>query len=139
MALALAKLGDLYHDPALTHESLKLYNHGLRQLQKALWDPDLMFHDHTLTSCIALATYEMSQCPNQSKDAYISHTSGCAKLVQLRGPEAHMDGLAHHVFIHFRTQGVRTRRRYREGPLTYLDSLRPRHQATDVLDRSHLA
>lgn len=106
MALCLAKLGDVHSDQSLKYESLKLYNHGLRQLQKALWSPDLMLHDQTLAACIALATYEMSQCPNDSKNAYINHTVGCETLVRLRGPEAHAEGLAHQIFVHFRIQGV---------------------------------
>ncbi|KAI1626625.1 hypothetical protein EDD37DRAFT_223036 [Exophiala viscosa] len=106
MALCLAKLSDVYNDQSLKYESLKLYNHGLHQLQKALWDPELMLHDQTLAACIALATYEMSQCPGDSKNAYISHTRGCETLVKTRGPEAHTEGLGHQIFVHFRIQGV---------------------------------
>ncbi|KAK5041857.1 hypothetical protein LTR13_002524 [Exophiala sideris] len=106
MAMCLAKLSDVYSDQSLKYESLKLYNHGLHQLQKALWDPDLMLHDQTLAACIALATYEMSQCPGDSKNAYISHTRGCETLVRIRGPEAHTEGLGHQMFVHFRIQGL---------------------------------
>jgi hypothetical protein len=107
MALCLAKLGDLHHDEGLTYESLKLYRRALHELQLALWDPALMLDDQTLTACVALGMYEMSQCPNRSKNGYVSHTLGCRRLVQIRGPEAHMDGLGHAVFIHFRIQEVR--------------------------------
>lgn len=107
MALCFAKLGELHGDQNMTHESLKLYRRGLHQLQLALWDPDLMFHDQTLAACCALSMYEMSQCPNASKDGYLSHVTGCGKLIQLRGPEAHTEGLAHSLFVHFRIQGVR--------------------------------
>ncbi|KIX10638.1 uncharacterized protein Z518_01722 [Rhinocladiella mackenziei CBS 650.93] len=106
MALCLGKLGDVHQDQGLRRESLKLYYHGLRQLQKALWDLDLMFHDQTLATCIALASYEMSQCPGESRNGYISHAAGCEKLVQLRGPEAHTDGLGHQIFVLFRVQGI---------------------------------
>ncbi|OAL19704.1 hypothetical protein AYO22_09510 [Fonsecaea multimorphosa] len=106
MALAVAKLGEVYHDDGLIHESLKLYREALHEVQLALWDRDMMLHDQTLTACVALGMYEMSQCPNQSKHGYISHTLGCQKLIQLRGPEAHMDGLGHSVFVHFRIQGI---------------------------------
>ncbi|KAJ9612614.1 hypothetical protein H2200_004211 [Cladophialophora chaetospira] len=106
MALCVAKIGDLCGDEGLTYESLKLYQRSLRQLQLALWDPELMLDDQTLTACLALGMYEMSQCPNRSKQGYVSHTLGCRRLVELRGPEAHMDGLGHAVFIHFRVQGI---------------------------------
>ncbi|KAK6373927.1 uncharacterized protein PV06_02789 [Exophiala oligosperma] len=106
MAVCLAKLGNVFNDQACIKESFKLYNRGLWHLQQALWDPELMLHDHTLTACISLASYELSECPNSSKDAYINHTKGCQALVKLRGPEAHAHGLAHQVFVHFRVQGI---------------------------------
>jgi len=106
MAMCLAKLGDVHHDRSLTHESLKLYYRGLHQLQKALWDPDLMYHDQTLAACMAMAGYEMIRCPNESKHGYVSHTTGCERMIKLRGAEAHTDGLAHEIFIHYRVQGV---------------------------------
>ncbi|OCT54613.1 C6 zinc finger domain-containing protein [Cladophialophora carrionii] len=106
MALCLAKLGDLHHDEGLRYESLKLYRRALHVLQLALWDPALMLDDQTLTACVALGMYEMSQCPNRSKHGYVSHTLGCRRLVQLRGPEAHADGLGHAVFVHFRIQEI---------------------------------
>ncbi|KAH0847032.1 C6 zinc finger domain protein [Fonsecaea pedrosoi] len=106
MALAVAKLGEVYRDEGLVHESLKLYREALREVQIALWDRNLMLHDQTLAACVALGMYEMSQCPNQSKHGYISHTLGCQKLIQLRGAEAHTDGLGHSIFVHFRIQGI---------------------------------
>lgn len=106
MALCLSKLGDVHNDPTLVHESLKLYQRSLHQLQLALWEPELMLDDQTLTACLALGMYEMSQCPNRTKHGYISHTLGCRRLVQLRGPEAHVDGLGHAIFVHFRIQGA---------------------------------
>ncbi|EXJ86360.1 hypothetical protein A1O3_03311 [Capronia epimyces CBS 606.96] len=107
MALCVAKLSEVYDgDPTLQYESLRLYQRGLHQLQKALWDPELMYHEQTLAACIALATYELSQCPSNSKHGYISHTSGCERLMQLRGPEAHTEGLAHQIFVQFRVQSI---------------------------------
>ncbi|OQV07409.1 Fungal Zn2-Cys6 binuclear cluster domain-containing protein [Cladophialophora immunda] len=54
MALAVAKLGEVYSDEGLIHESLKLYREALHEVQLALWDRDLMLHDQTLTACVAL-------------------------------------------------------------------------------------
>ena len=65
-ALCLAKLGELHNEKSLIHESLRIYRRALHQLQLALYDPDLMLHDQTLTTCAALGMYEMSQCPNES-------------------------------------------------------------------------
>jgi hypothetical protein len=102
MAVCVANIGQSNKDEALTHESLKLYQRGLHQLQLALWDPDLIRHDHTLATCIALGMFEMSSCPNRSKHGYISHIEGCTKLMQERGPEMHKDGLGHSLFVYFR-------------------------------------
>ncbi|KIW71718.1 hypothetical protein PV04_03853 [Phialophora macrospora] len=106
MALCLAKLGDLHRDEGFAYESLKLYRRALHELQLALWDPALMLDDQTLTACVALGMYEMSQCPNRSKHGYVSHTLGCRRLIQIRGPDAHVDGLGHAVFAHFRVQEI---------------------------------
>lgn len=106
MALCTAKLGRSSEDTWLVKESLKLYTQGLRQLQNALWDPDLMYKDGTLAACMALAMYEIMECPSESKAAYASHQQGCAKLIQLRGAEAHSSGLGHQIFLTFRVHGV---------------------------------
>jgi hypothetical protein len=106
MALSLARIGGVHDDEALVHQSLRFYHRALNQLQVALRDPGLVLDDQTLTVCMALGMYEMSQCPNQSKEGYLSHVRGAQKLVQLRGPAAHMEGLSHAIFVHFRIQGV---------------------------------
>ncbi|KAL2428893.1 hypothetical protein ABEF94_009541 [Exophiala dermatitidis] len=106
VALCVAKMGEVHNDSVLRHESLELYHRGLLQLQKALWDPEQMYDEQTLAACVALASYELSQCPNNSRHGYIIHTAGCEKLIRLRGPEAHKDGLAHQIFVQYRVQGV---------------------------------
>ncbi|GAE00157.1 hypothetical protein CPC735_047590 [Paecilomyces variotii No. 5] len=106
LALATSKLGRLNDDPVLTRESLRLYTLALRQLQKALWDPALMYKDETLAACMALAMYEIMECPSGDQQGYMSHCDGLDKLVQLRGPEAHIEGLGHHVFLAFRVHST---------------------------------
>lgn len=106
MALCIAKLGQIKQNPAMVGESLRLYTQGLSEVQKALWNPELMYRDETLAASMTLAMYELTECPAASKVGYISHHKGCARLVQLRGPEAHSSGLAHQVFLTFRIQGV---------------------------------
>jgi hypothetical protein len=105
-AVSLARLGTSLNAPDLQRESLKLYTQGLRRIQLALWDPRLMYSDETLAACMLLAIYEVFECPGRSRAAYISHFDGCAKLIQLRGPAAHADGLAHSIFQAFRFMGV---------------------------------
>lgn len=107
MALCTAKLGRVHNDIRLVKESFKLYTDGLRELQLALWDSELMYRDDTLAACMALAMYELVECPAKSKYGFVSHCNGCGRLIQLRGPEAHTSGLGHQVFLVYRIQGVR--------------------------------
>lgn len=106
LALATSKLGRLNNDPILIRESLRLYTFALRQLQKALWNPGLMYRDETLAACMALAMYEMMECPSGDKSGYMSHCNGLNTLVRLRGPNAHVEGLGHRVFLAFRVHAV---------------------------------
>jgi hypothetical protein len=105
-AVSLARLGATLHAPDIQRESLKLYTQSLRRTQMALWDRRLMYSDETLAACMLLAIYEVYECPGRSRAAYINHFNGCAKLIQLRGPAAHTDGLAHAIFQGFRLMGV---------------------------------
>lgn len=106
LAIATAKLGRLNHDEVLVKESLRLYTKGLRELQLALWNPELMHKDETLAACMVLGMYELVECPAGDKTGYISHYNGCDRLVELRGPDAHREGLGHQLFLTFRVQGV---------------------------------
>ena len=106
LGLSMAKLGRDFNDESLLQESLVFYTKGLQQLQKALWDPELMYRDETLGACVALSLYEVVECPSESRHAYVSHQQGCSRLVQLRGPEAHASGLGHQIFLNFRVQAV---------------------------------
>jgi hypothetical protein len=106
LAMSTAKIGRLNNDPVLVKASLKSYVEGLWELQKALWDPKLMYRDETLAACMALWMYEVMECPSETLCGWISHFGGCERLVQLRGPEAHSSALGHQVFRAFRTTAV---------------------------------
>ena len=106
MAICTAKLGRKYGDRSLIRESHELYHEGLIELQKALWHPALMLHDGTLGASMALAMYEVIENPTETRFGYLSHADGLAKLVHLRGPMAHRDGLAHWIFQGFRFMEV---------------------------------
>lgn len=108
MALCMARLGRENNHLDFIRESLRLYTRGLYEMQKALWDPQLMYSDETLGACMALAMYELVECPAANRRAYASHQDGCAKLVELRGAEAHGSGLGHQIFLAFRRQSVST-------------------------------
>ena len=107
LAVTLAKFGRHNGDPVLVHESLKFYTQGLWELQKALWDPKLMYRDETLAACMLLTGYELAECPNQTIDAWAAHMKGCARLVELRGPSSYTSDLGSGMFLSWRLQEVR--------------------------------
>jgi Fungal specific transcription factor domain len=110
LAMSTAKIGRLKDDPVLVKASLKSYVQGLWELQKALWDPNLMYRDETLAACMALWMYEVMECPAGTVSGWISHFDGCQRLVQLRGAKAHSSTLGHQVFLAFRTTAVSSSR-----------------------------
>lgn len=102
LAIATAKLGRVSGNEVLIHESLKFYVNGLWELQKALWDPKLMYKDDTLAACMALITYEVAECRDKTFMAWATHMKGCAKMFELRGPDTYGSDFAHELFLSFR-------------------------------------
>lgn len=106
VAVCLSRLSRLHNSQPLKNQSLTHYTTGLWELQKALWSPDEMYLDQTLAACLLLAYYELMECPGGSHVGYINHQDGAARLVQLRGPEAHVDGFGHTLFQAYRTGAI---------------------------------
>ena len=107
LAVCTANLGRLNNDPMLVDNSLRFYVQGLSELQKALWDSTQMHKDETLAVCMVLSLYEGIECPAKTRFGWMSHVKGCAKLIRLRGPEAHASNLGHELFLAFRFREVR--------------------------------
>ncbi|KAF5982118.1 hypothetical protein FCOIX_3882 [Fusarium coicis] len=110
LALSTATLeqdGELGHGRG---QSLKLYTRGLYELQRAIDDPKMRLDDQTLVACVLLGMFEFSECPGKTVNAYMRHYQGAMALLQLRGPEQHIGGLAHDVFqvlrMHTAFQGL---------------------------------
>ncbi|KAI1063844.1 hypothetical protein LB506_005860 [Fusarium annulatum] len=97
-------------DGALEGQSLKLYTRGLYELQKAIDSSKTRLDDQTLAACVLLGMFEFAECPGRTVSAYMRHYQGAMALLQLRGPEQHMGGLAHDVFqvlrMHTAFQGL---------------------------------
>ncbi|KAI9744123.1 MAG: hypothetical protein M1818_002275 [Claussenomyces sp. TS43310] len=106
LSISIARLSRMKGDQQLLLDSLKFYGQGLRDLQQALQDPALMYREETLAACMALSMYEVVECSTESRIGWASHSDGCARLIRLRGAAAHASGLAHQVFLSFRTQGI---------------------------------
>ncbi|KAI7976902.1 hypothetical protein EIK77_010133 [Talaromyces pinophilus] len=105
-AIAASILGRQHDDRDFVNESLKFYTSGLRELQKSLWNPDVMYDDEILAVCLCLGLYEAMECPGDAQQAYYNHCKACMRLVQARGAERHMSGVAHELFLGIRAQGV---------------------------------
>lgn len=59
-ALAFTRLGWLKHDNTLTTRGALLYGRALQELQKALWDEQMMWLDETLAAAYTLSVYEVN-------------------------------------------------------------------------------
>ncbi|KAH8705237.1 hypothetical protein BGW36DRAFT_285686 [Talaromyces proteolyticus] len=105
-AISASVLGRLQNNYSLIKESLKLYTIGLRELQKALWNPRLMYNDEILAACLCLSLYEVLECPGEGNQAYYNHCKGCMRLVAARGVERHVSGIGHELFLGLRSQGI---------------------------------
>ena len=106
MAICTVSMGRMYKDPALAREGLKFYTKGLWELQKALWNPTLMNKDETCGACVALAIYEVIECPDKTIDGWKSHMVGCAKLTELKGATAFKSDFGYQLFLAFRLMEV---------------------------------
>ncbi|KAF5654068.1 hypothetical protein F25303_1749 [Fusarium sp. NRRL 25303] len=97
-------------DGAFEGQSLKLYTRGLYELQKAIDNPKTRLDDQTLAACVLLGMFEFAECPGRTVSAYMRHYQGAMALLQLRGPEQHISGLAHDMFqvlrMHTAFQGL---------------------------------
>ena len=96
-------------NPGFVDLSKQYYIRGLRATQRALVDPRRALDDSTLLACHALSLYEALECPDDSMAGYRWHSDGLYRLIRMRGPKAHQDGMAHKLFVVFRLQGVRLR------------------------------
>ena len=105
-AVAASAIGRRFRDPALIQESLQLYTQGLRQLQSALWNRNLVQDDGTLAACMALSLYEAMECPSAGSEGYFGHCQGLLALVQARGIQAHCTGAGHQLFLGVRMPAV---------------------------------
>ena len=87
--------------------SRQLYIRGLVETQKVLISPTVAQYDAVLGACNALGLYEAIECPDGSMAAYHWHRAACCKLIQIRGPRAHQEGVGHELFVNIRVFAVR--------------------------------
>ena len=98
-AMCISSVGRDSQDQRLVQESKKMYGKALKDLQAALYSPERMYSDETLTACRFLGLYETFGSMPDRSFAWISHTEGAARLIELRGPERHVVRQPHYVFL----------------------------------------
>ena len=106
LALCVARIGRQQGDDALRRQALTHYTEGLRLLNDALRKPATRKEDNTVAACLALMTYELTECPAMLTQGYVAHFQGAVDLMRLRGPEAHVSGLGRSMFHLLRIQCV---------------------------------
>ena len=89
LGVSAARVGRDHNDKRLVEESLKIYGKALKDLQSALYDPKRMYSDGTLMACMLLGLYEIFEGSDRKTLAWISHSQGAARLVELRGVGRH--------------------------------------------------
>jgi hypothetical protein len=91
---------------SMTDFSRHLYAMGLYEVRTALRIPGALLDDETLGACLALAAFEVFECPDQCRAAYQWHRRASIDLVRLRGAKRHREGLGHELFLAVRLHGV---------------------------------
>ncbi|KAE9375085.1 hypothetical protein N431DRAFT_502071 [Stipitochalara longipes BDJ] len=105
-AVCTARLGRLNNDSNLVRESLRFYTQGLWELQRALWNPRMMYRDETLAACMTMIIYELIECPQNTSKVWAHHMRGCTTLFKTRGPRAYSSEFGHELFLSFYTLEV---------------------------------
>lgn len=93
-------------NPAMVNFSRYLYAQGLQEVRTALRAPRAILEDETLGACLALACFEVFECPGQSRAAYEWHRRASVDLLQMRGAKMHRVGIGHELFLAVRLHGV---------------------------------
>lgn len=102
LALSLTRYGRLNLNGDAVLQGQRLYSQALSQLQKALYDPRLVWHDETLVSIRAMVLYEVYESTSDNPTAWHNHLAGMAYLMQIRGPARHRSPMAKAVFENVR-------------------------------------
>ncbi|KAJ5354971.1 uncharacterized protein N7496_012183 [Penicillium cataractarum] len=103
--LCLRSLGALHigrslGDDRLGLASREMYGQALNHLARTLRNPALATADNTLGAAILLGVYELTSSTGQ--ESWMLHSRGISNLYQIRGPQAHADGLGRTLLLSFR-------------------------------------
>ncbi|OCL11126.1 hypothetical protein AOQ84DRAFT_387053 [Glonium stellatum] len=80
------------------------YGQALLSLQQAISDPEQGVSSNTLCATLVLSLYELFSCTK--KDAWVKHSGGASRLMQIRGSARHMNEFDRVMLYAFRGQMV---------------------------------
>jgi hypothetical protein len=94
------QMGRALRDNRLVHASREMYGRALYHLARTLNDPALVTADTTLAAAILIGGYEMANVTGRK--AWMLHSRGISHLYQLRGAQAHADGMGRTLLLSFK-------------------------------------
>ncbi|GES58262.1 C6 finger-domain-containing protein [Aspergillus terreus] len=103
-AVSVAFFGRCIQDKRIEMSGHHLYPRVLRKLQQALQDPERSRAESTLATVILLMAFESVERTTQA--SLIAHVHGAVRLIEHRGPEAHVYGVEHLLFTELRPYWV---------------------------------
>ncbi|KAF3389569.1 Uncharacterized protein F1880_004248 [Penicillium rolfsii] len=94
------QMGRALQDDRLVHASREMYGRGLYHMARTLNNPAQVTADSTLAAAILLGGYEMANVTGAK--AWMLHSRGISHLYQLRGAQAHADGMGRTLLLSFK-------------------------------------
>lgn len=108
-AIGLAGLSNVYYAPHLGSRARELYVTALAAIQRALGDTSQATADATLMCIVLLALYERVSFESMHQLAvWAKHIRGATALLQLRGNEQFRSPVGITLYLHLRSQIVRS-------------------------------
>lgn len=110
-ACAYTTLGRVNEDEGMVQRGTQLYARALAETNRALRDPVRVTSDETLACCRVLGLFEhlrkdtANRISSQGGD-WQSHVEGSCRIVEVRGPERHVNDHGHALFEDLRLNAV---------------------------------
>ncbi|KAL4920137.1 hypothetical protein BDW62DRAFT_177708 [Aspergillus aurantiobrunneus] len=102
-AVGLATLSNIHQSPRLMLTARQEYISALAETNAVLSDQTQSTSNASLVAVTFLSMYELITCDGPPlMERYLNHLEGCAKLIQLRGPQQLQDSVGLNLFTQFR-------------------------------------
>ncbi len=109
LALSSSRIGHDNQDDNLLAVSKKFYGKALREMQRAISDPNRRYTEEMLFACSTLSLYEIFEAQTSSAaqvsstpNGWLSHAAGVARMLEARGPDSYTTDKGRTVFLHTR-------------------------------------